>query len=179
LADNVSGLTRVCVIILCPRFATPVNGLQIGRFLMEPEALQKPADRPDFEQVFNAMPGLCLVLDPAFTIVAQNDEHARATLTEGGRIVGQHVFAAFPDNPEDSGASGVSRIRGSLLKVLKTREPDHLAMLRYDVKPPVGPFVTRYWSVTNIPLLGKDGFVEWILIRAEEVTGQVRADRTF
>ena len=126
--------------------------------------------RPDFEQVFNLMPGLCLVLDPAFIIVAQNQEHARVTESAGRKIVGQSVFEAFPDNPDDSSATGVSQIRDSLLKVLKTREPDHLPMLRYDVKPPMGPFVTRYWSVTNIPLLGADGYVNWILIRAEEVT---------
>ena len=126
--------------------------------------------KPDFEQVFNAMPGLCLVLDPAFIIVAQNEEHARATLTEGGRIVGQHVFAAFPDNPDHSAATGVSLVRASLLKVMKTRAPDHLPMVRYDVESPEGPFLTRYWSVTNVPLLGADGYVEWILIRAEDRT---------
>ncbi len=137
---------------------------------MAPDALPSSTLRPNFESVFNAMPGLCLVLDPAFIIVAQNYEHARATQTEGGRIVGQHVFAAFPDNPDHSAATGVSRIRDSLLKVLKTREPDHLAMLRYDVKPAKGPFMTRYWSVTNVPLLGPDGYVQWILIRAEDRT---------
>ena len=125
---------------------------------------------PDFEAVFQHMPGLCLVLDPAFTIVAQNDEHARVTESAGRKIVGQSVFAAFPDNPDDSGATGVSHIRDSLLKVMKTRKPDQLPMLRYDIKPLVGPYVTRYWSVTNIPMLGADGYVQWILIRAEEVT---------
>jgi len=137
---------------------------------MTPDALRRPAAKPDFEQVFQHMPGLCLVLDPAFIIVAQNEEHARATQTEDGRIVGQHVFAAFPDNPDDSGAMGVARLRDSLLKVMKTRQPDHLPMLRYDVKPAVGRYETRYWSVTNIPLLGADGYVQWILIRAEDMT---------
>lgn len=137
---------------------------------MVPDMLQRPATRPDFEQVFNLMPGMCLVLDPAFIIVAQNGEHARATESAGRKIVGQHVFAAFPDNPDHSAATGVSSIRDSLLKVLKTRESDHLPMLRYDVELPGGTFETRYWSVTNIPLLGDDGYVEWILIRAEDMT---------
>jgi hypothetical protein len=113
------------------------------------------------------MPGLCLVLDPSFVIVAQNEEHARATKVN---CVGQLVFAAFPDNPDHSGASGVGKIRASLLKVLKTRESDHLPMLRYDVKRPMGPYETRYWSVTNTPILGEDGYVRWILLRAEERT---------
>jgi hypothetical protein len=127
----------------------------------------RTADVPDFALVFAKMPGLCLVLDPGFTIVAQNEEHARATKAS---VVGQMVFAAFPDNRDHAGASGVARIRESLVKVIKTREADTLPMLRYDVKPPFGPFVTRYWSVTNVPILGEDGYVRWILLRAEELT---------
>ena len=138
---------------------------------MRARPADKPAEVPDFELVFHKMPGLCLVLDPGFTIVAQNEEHARSTKTQ---VVGQMVFAAFPDNPEDSGASGVARLRDSLLKVLKTRETDQLPLLRYDVKPPMGPYETRYWSVTNTPILGEDGYVRWILVRAEEVTELVR-----
>ena len=141
---------------------------------MRPEAVSRPAELPDFELVFQKMPGLCLILDPKFVIVAQNEEHARATQTD---VVGQMVFAAFPDNPDHSGASGVARIRDSLLKVLKTREADALPTLRYDVKRPVGPFEPRYWSVTNVPILGEDGYVRWILIRAEEVTAMVEQRR--
>jgi hypothetical protein len=134
---------------------------------MKLDSTHRTADVPDFALVFAKMPGLCLVLDPSFTIVAQNEEHARATQAS---VVGQMVFAAFPDNPDHAGASGVARIRESLVKVIKTREADTLPMLRYDVKPPFGPFVTRYWSVTNVPILGEDGYVRWILLRAEELT---------
>ena len=143
---------------------------------MKPYAAPRPADAPDFEQIFQKMPGLCLILDPGFTIIAQNEEHARATQTS---VVGEMVFAAFPDNPGHSGATGVAQIRASLLKVLKTRLPDHLPLLRYDVKEPDGSYRTRHWSVTNVPILGADGYVRWILTRTEEVTGQARTDRTF
>jgi PAS domain-containing protein len=125
----------------------------------------------DFEQVFDRMPGLCLVLDIAFTIVAQNEEHARITQTTGGTILGQSVFAAFPDNPGDSGAVGVSLLRASLLKVMKLRQPDAL-VLRYDIKQQGGRFEVRHWSVTNVPILGEDGYVRWILIRAEQLEPQ-------
>ena len=135
------------------------------------DAARRDSDVPDFQQVFAKMPGLCLVLDPSFTIVAQNEDHLRATQAN---CVGQMVFAAFPDNPDHSGASGVAKIRASLLKVMKTREADTLPMLRYDVKPPFGRFETRYWSVTSVPILGEDGYVRWILIRAEEVTELVK-----
>ena len=63
-------------------------------------------------------------MDTAFNIVAQNEQHARITETQA---VGRNLFAAFPDNPNDSGAEGLARIRQSLLKVLKTREARYAA----------------------------------------------------
>jgi PAS domain-containing protein len=126
--------------------------------------------KPDFELVFQMLPGMCLVLDPAFTIVAQNEAHARATLTADKQVVGKHLFAVFPDNPNHSAADGVSALRASLLKVLKTRETDTMPLIRYDVKGSRGPYQTRWWQVTNSPILGPDGYVQWIINRAEDVT---------
>jgi PAS domain-containing protein len=134
---------------------------------MQTGTVKQPAALLDFELIFQQMPGLCLILDTGFTVVAQNEQHARITETQA---VGQNLFAAFPDNPDDSGAMGLAKMRQSLLKVLKTREADHLPMLRYDFKPARGPFQIRYWSVINAPILGEDGYVRWILIRAEDVT---------
>ena len=120
--------------------------------------------------MFNFLPGLCLVLDPAFTILAQNAEHTRATLSEGRNLVGQNLFAVFPDNPNNSAADGVATVRASLLKVLKTRAPDAMPLIRYDVKPAVGPYQTRWWQITNTPILGDDGYVRWIINRTDDVT---------
>src|SRR5579859_4433153 len=69
----------------------------------------------DFELVFRLTPGMCLVLDPGFTIMAQNEEHARATLSTAKDVVGKNLFAVFPDNPNHHAADGVSTVRGSLL----------------------------------------------------------------
>ena len=124
----------------------------------------------DYELVFQLTPGMCLILDPSFTIIAQNEEHARATLSIAKNVVGQNLFAAFPDNPGDSGADGVSAVRASLLKVLKTRQPDAMPVIRYDVKPERGPFQARWWAITNTPVLGEDGYVRWIINRADDVT---------
>lgn len=129
--------------------------------------------QPDFKAVFDLTPGMCLILDASFKIVAQNEEHARGTLTTGMNIVGRGLFEVFPDNPNDSGAAGVSLVRESLLKVLKTRRPDVMPVIRYDVQPEIGAFQTRYWSVSNTPVLGEDGFVRWIINRAIDVTDYV------
>ena len=47
-------------------------------------------------------------------------------------------------------------------------------MLRYDFKPARGPYQIRYWSIVNAPILGEDGYVRWILIRAEDVSELTR-----
>jgi PAS domain-containing protein len=127
-------------------------------------------DQLDYKLVFDHMPGMCLVLDPAFLIVAQNAEHARMTLSVNKQVVGRGLFEVFPDNPNDSGADGVSAVRHSLLKVLKTRETDAMPVIRYDVQPEYGAFQERYWAITNTPILDAEGYVRWIINRADDVT---------
>ena len=123
----------------------------------------------DFKLVFDCMPGMCLVLDPSFNILAQNVDHARATLSIAQNVIGRNLFEVFPDR-DDSGASGIGHVRKSLVKVLKTREPDVMPVVRYDVRGSSGPFEARYWKISNHPLLDADGYVRWILNRAEDVT---------
>lgn len=137
---------------------------------MTTDTLTRPVERVDYELVFKLMPGMCLVLDPAFTIIAQNAEHAHATLSIAKDVVGKNLFAAFPDNPNHSAADGVATVRQSLLKVLKTRKADAMPVIRYDVKPERGAYQVRYWAITNTPILGADGYVRWIINRAEDVT---------
>lgn len=130
-------------------------------------------DTPDFVEIFESLPGSYLVLDARFTIVAQNRAHAAATLTRSHDTVGRPLFDVFPDNPAKIGSDGVSSLRASLLRVLKTRQPDQMDILKFDVQHALedgGRFETRYWSVLNTPILGADGYVRWILNRAEDVT---------
>ena len=126
----------------------------------------------DYAAVFEKTPGLYLVLDPSFTIVAANDAYCDATKRARDAIVGRHLFEAFPDNPSDLSANGVDMLRASLLRVLKTRKPDRMDVQRYDVRTQgAGPYEERHWSPLNIPVLGPDGFVKWIVHCVEDVTG--------
>jgi len=139
----------------------------------KPETASSP-DPVDYKLVFDTMPGLCLVLDARFRILAQNAEHANATLSTEKSVLGMVLFEAFPDNPNDSNVDGVSAVRQSLLNVLKTRQRDVMPIVRYDVRPALGGYETRYWAITNTPVLGDDGFVRWIINRAEDVTALVQ-----
>lgn len=131
----------------------------------------------DFSTVFEATPTPCLVLDSLLRIVGVNSAYLAATMTKRADLLGRHIFEAFPDNPEDGSADGVSNLRTSLELVLKHRRPHAMAEQRYDIRRPPeagGGFEERYWSPTNIPCLGPNGEVAHILHTVRDVTEYVR-----
>ena len=135
-----------------------------------PDTLHATADGTDYRAVFEKTPGLYLVIDAKFDIVAANDAYLAATMTARDDIVGRSLFAVFADNPGDSAADGVQNLRASLLKVLKSRAPDRMKAQKYGIERRGGGFEARYWSPLNIPVLGADGYVKWIVHAVEDVT---------
>src|SRR5580658_4520553 len=79
---------------------------------------------PDFRQLFEAIPGLYLVLTPDLRIVAVTDAYLHATKTIREAILGRGVFDVFPDNPDDPTATGERNLRSSLERVLSKRVAD-------------------------------------------------------
>src|ERR1051326_4381665 len=85
---------------------------------------------PDFRALFESVPGLYLVLTPDFHIIAASDAYLHATMTRREDILGQNIFDAFPDNPQDPSATGVRNLGASLKRVLKTRSEEHTSELQ-------------------------------------------------
>src|SRR5208283_5227584 len=129
---------------------------------------------PDFRSLFEAAPGLYLIVTPERTIVAASDAYLHATMTERQDIVARTLFEVFPDNPDETEATGVTNLSASLDRVLRLKRPDAMAVQKYDVRRPDGVFEERYWSPLNSPVVGVDGRIEYIVHRVEDVTGFVR-----
>ncbi|MFF4764513.1 PP2C family protein-serine/threonine phosphatase [Streptomyces sp. NPDC001292] len=129
----------------------------------------------DYEALFGATPSPYLVLGPDLVIVDVNAAYCRVTFRSRDDLIGRHIFEAFPDNPADPEADGVRNLSASLHRVLRFREPDTMAVQKYDI--PVsdrpGVFEERWWSPINTPVLGPDGRVAWIIHRVEDVTAFV------
>lgn len=125
-----------------------------------------------FQSIFESGPGLYLVLDPKFNIVAVSDNYLKATLTKRNEIVGRNIFDVFPDNPGDPNATGVRNLKTSLQTVIETKEPHTMAIQKYDIRLPGvdGIFEERYWSPVNCPVLADDETLLYIIHRAEDVT---------
>lgn len=138
---------------------------------------------PDFRSLFEAAPGLFLVLlpdGPRYTIVAASDEYLRATMTVREEILGRPLFEVFPDNPEDAQASGVRNLSASLERVIKNRAVDAMAVQKYDIRRRTDDelFVERWWSPVNGPVLGAGGELQYIIHRVEDVTEFVNLGKT-
>ncbi len=133
----------------------------------------------DYARVFETAPYPFLLLHadaPHFTVAAVNEAYLRATRTERSALVGRRLFDAFPDDPNDQTASGVSDLTASLQRVLRNRAPDAMGIQRYDIprRDEAGAFETKYWSPLNSPLIAADGRITHILHRVEDVTAFVQ-----
>jgi signal transduction histidine kinase len=127
-----------------------------------------PSACPDYRALFESAPGLYLVLNPDLVIVAASDAYLHATKTSRDGIVGRGIFEAFPGNPA---GAGMPNLRASLNRVLRSGQPDAMAVQRYDMARPDGSgFDERHWSPVNLPVLAADGTVLYIIHRVEDVT---------
>ncbi|MEU7378009.1 SpoIIE family protein phosphatase [Streptomyces albidoflavus] len=131
----------------------------------------------DYKALFMAAPGPNLVLGPDLVIVDVNEAYLQVTGRTREDLIGLYLFDAFPRNPADPHASGMQDLDASLHRALRTKEPDTMALMKYDIPRPgrPGAFEERWWSPINTPVLGPDGQVAWIIHRVEDVTAFVLA----
>ena len=121
-------------------------------------------------EVFAALPGAYLLLSPTLVIEAVSDAYLAATLTTRDQLVGQPLFAAFPDNPAMPQAQSIANLRGSLEQVLATGQAHEMALQHYTVPDPhtPGAFIERYWQPTNVPVLDAHGRVSYLIHQVME-----------
>ncbi|MGI4742068.1 MAG: PAS domain-containing sensor histidine kinase [Janthinobacterium lividum] len=134
---------------------------------------------PDLLPVFNALPGANLLLSPEWVIVAASNDYLAATLTQRETIVGQHIFDAFPDNPQAPQADAVANVRAALVYVAATKQVHEMAPQHYDVPDPAQPgqFVERHWLPRHTPILDAVGQVQFILQSVQDITANRLAER--
>ncbi|MBW8792124.1 MAG: PAS domain-containing protein, partial [Streptomyces sp.] len=131
----------------------------------------------DYAAVFRALPGMVALLTPELVYVDVNDDFLRLTGRAREQLLGHYIFDVFPENPNDSAASGMRETRESMLRSVATGERDTMAVLRYDIEEPQRPghWQEHFWSPVNAPVIGTDGKVKLLVHRVEEVTELIRA----
>ncbi len=134
------------------------------------------APQIDFAELFNALPSAHIILlpnDPDFTIVAENDQHAKVAFSDKEKTIGKSIFESFPDTSEKFMESGISDLAESFRTVIRTKQPDSMEAIRYDLKGPDGKMATRYWRATHYPILNDHGDVAYILQATADITREI------
>ncbi|MCM3297713.1 PP2C family protein-serine/threonine phosphatase [Streptomyces pseudogriseolus] len=131
----------------------------------------------DYEDVYQALPGMVALLTPDLVFADVNEAYVRGTGRPRESLIGRYVFDVFPESVNAPDAKNSHHLRASLLRVLASGERDAMPLQRYDIESPEhsGDWQEHYWSPVNCPVLGPDGRVRLILHRVEEVTEFVRA----
>lgn len=129
-----------------------------------------------FKAVFEAAPGLFLILKPDLNILAVSDDYLKATMTTRESIIGRYLFDVFPDNPADPKASGVNNLRTSLSTALRTRKEHAMPVQKYDIRRADGSFETRCWKPLNRPVLNTAGEVVYLIHSVEDITAKLDSE---
>ncbi len=134
----------------------------------------------DFATLFDLAPGAYMVLDAGLHYVAANAAYLEVTASERDKLLGRHVFAAFPNDPKDPNNVPAQMLRKSFERVLATGERDHIAYVPYRVPVRMPDGTTReedrYWSATHVPVRDAAGKVTHILQHTVDVTEMHRRD---
>lgn len=131
-------------------------------------------DTINYKTSFEQSPNLVIMMDLNYTILSASNAYLKATQTVKENIVGRDLFNVFPDNPSDASADGVSNIRASLSRVIKTKIAEKIAIVKYDIPRPEvegGGFIQKYWQPIHSPVLDEFNEVKYVLQYVEDVTG--------
>jgi len=118
--------------------------------------------------LFEASPNPYLVLDRSLNIVGANRAYLESTKRNLEDILGRWAWDAFPTDPQT-----LKQSVESFQRVIRTRQPDIMPLLRFDIPRPEaegGGFERRYWSITHTPVLDEAGEVEVVLQHPIDVT---------
>ncbi len=127
----------------------------------------------DYEKIFLGLHVQILVMTSDLTMVAATDAYYAATHTSPASLLNRYVFDVFPENKDTRSAKGANNLSSSLKKVLRYKKPHTLPLQRYDFPLPEeegGGFATRWWRITNSPILDSRGNVTYITNMVEDVS---------
>jgi len=122
-----------------------------------------------------ADPALLIDPSPGLRVVDLNQAFCQAATVEHGRIVGERLFAALPEDPDQPGSDGIVNLYASLRRAAATGKPHGLPEQRYDMRDREGRFVERLWRMQNTPIFSKGGRLLYLLHQVEDVTALAAA----
>ncbi|MCX2450205.1 ATP-binding protein [Pedobacter sp. PLR] len=123
-------------------------------------------------KTYETVPGLYLVLSPELTVLTASDAYLAAQGLTRAEVKGRDFFGLFPQDPLIPFELGFS---ASLQRVLDTRQPHQLPLLRLELPDPdyKGNTVSRYWDITHTPFLDENGAIQYIIQYSFDVSNLI------
>lgn len=140
--------------------------------------MKQSSTEVNFKDVFLALPERYVVFEPNpphYTMVAADDAYLKVVGLSRDQVVGHGLFDIFPDTSPMALKTGKGELARSLENCLKTKTPDSLGVVRYDIPDQNGELALRYWQATHYPVLNEKGEVKYIVQNTMDVTELVLA----
>jgi serine phosphatase RsbU (regulator of sigma subunit)/anti-sigma regulatory factor (Ser/Thr protein kinase) len=140
--------------------------------------------RVDLHGLIAALPTPALLIDADLVVRSASTQFFRITGRDAADVVNRPMKSPFRHRPTDSQAyDNAQLLRATVLKVLHTGQPEHLAAFRYDIEDAdetgrldpdePGRFVERWWTASIVPVTAADGTVPYVLDLVQDVTDAV------
>lgn len=139
-----------------------------------------PLQPPTLDNFFHSLQTPFIVFaidDPVFTILEENNAHARIAMVEREHVIGRPLLDAFPDTSSLYRKTGKSELIESLRRVIKTGKPDSMPNLKYDLRGSNGKYESKYWSVTHYPVHDETGKIVALYQDTRDITEEVMMER--
>ncbi|MCP2045373.1 PAS domain-containing sensor histidine kinase [Pontibacter sp. HSC-36F09] len=129
-----------------------------------------------YKRLLEAQSGLVLLISPDLTIMGASEAYLREAFLIREHIMGKHLFAVFPDNPNTPGHTPSVTLRASIERAIATRKPDKMDVTRYDIQAPEesGEFIERYWASTNTPIYNSQNELVCILHETKNISDELK-----
>jgi PAS domain S-box-containing protein len=132
----------------------------------------------DTKTIFDSLhyPYIVFAADEDFTIMEENQAHAKIAKVSREDVVGKPLLEAFPDTSEEYIKTGRSNLIESIQSVIKTGKPDSMPNLRYDLRDETGSYESRFWSISHHPIKNTKGTVIAVYQATEDITDRAIVD---
>ena len=129
----------------------------------------------DMARAFDASPNPYTMLTADFCYAGVNQAYLDVVGRSREELIGRNLFDLFDGGGQDDQARENARqLKASFERVLKTGQPDHLALIHYPIEITDADGRTRiedrYWSATHTPIRDVDGQVAYILQHTTDIT---------
>jgi len=122
------------------------------------------------QAALRALPDLYVVLSPTLAIVEMSDAWLALVGRTRESLLGRSLFDVFPPDPSDPG--GQARTRRAMEQAIADKRPYSVPAHRYTLIRDGKPADARMWTSTEIPVLDREGAVQYLLHRLVDVTEQ-------